>query len=238
MFGDGAAGMLTLNVSAGFTGKVSGFVAGDSLDLRDVVFGGLSLVTYEANDAGTGGTLTVSDGTHEARITLAGQYAAAGAQADGQGGTILAYDAPAVDHIMQGGAANDILVGGTGNDTYLFNQGGGQDLVVDSGGNADTLAFSEGINPFDLVLSRQANDLRIAVYGSNDQVTVQNWFGGVSNQIETIQTGNGQALLSSQVNQLIDAMAGFSSDNGMTWDQGIAAKPEEVQAVVAGSWQS
>ena len=100
------------------------------------------------------------------------------------------------------------------------------------------MAFSAGVNPFDLVLSRQANDLRIAVYGSTDQVTIQNWYGGTSNQVESIHAGNGQTLLSSQVNQLIDAMAGFTTNNnGMTWDQGIAAKPEEVQAVIAASWQ-
>ena len=33
-------------------------------------------------------------------------------------------------------------------------------------------------------------------------------------------------------------MAVFTrSNNGMTWDGGIAAKPEEVQAVLAASWQ-
>jgi len=37
---------------------------------------------------------------------------------------------------------------------------------------------------------------------------------------------------------LIDAMASFTTNNnGMTWDAGIAAKPEEVAAVVAASWQ-
>ncbi len=100
------------------------------------------------------------------------------------------------------------------------------------------MAFSAGVNPLDLVLSRQANNLRIAVYGSTDQVTVQNWYGGTSHQVETIQAGNGQTLVSTQVNQLIDAMASFTSNNnGMAWDQGIAAKPEEVAAVVAASWQ-
>jgi len=33
-------------------------------------------------------------------------------------------------------------------------------------------------------------------------------------------------------------MAQFSANhNGMTWDQGIVAKPEEVQEVLAASWQ-
>jgi hypothetical protein len=111
------------------------------------------------------------------------------------------------------------------------------DSIADSVGTADALAFDSGINPFDLVLSRQANNLRIAAHGSADQMTGQNWYSATSPQVETLQTGNGQTLLNSQVNQLIEAMAGFSSDNGMTWDQGLAAKPEEVQAVIAASWQ-
>jgi uncharacterized repeat protein (TIGR01451 family) len=105
------------------------------------------------------------------------------------------------------------------------------------GVGSNSSVFSDGINPFDLVLSRQADNLRIAVYGSNDQATVQNWFGGSSHQVKTIQADNGHRLVNTQVNQLIDAMAGFSSDNGMAWDQGLAAKPEEVAAVVAASWQ-
>ena len=116
--------------------------------------------------------------------------------------------------------------------------GGPADSSADSqvGGANNSSVFSDGINPFDLVLSRQADNLRIAVYGPNDRGTVQNWFKGINNQVETIQAG-GQTLLSSQVNQLIETMAGFSSDNGMTCDQGLAAKPEEVQAVVAAGWQ-
>jgi hypothetical protein len=137
-FADGAAGMLKLDVSAGFTGSVSGFVAGDSLDLGDVVYGSVALISYAANDAGTGGALIVSDGTHAAQITLLGQYAAAGAQADGQGGTLLAYDAPAVDHSMSGGIANDILVGGGGND--LFAGGQGSDTMT-GGAGSDTFRF-------------------------------------------------------------------------------------------------
>jgi hypothetical protein len=141
-------------------------------------------------------------------------------------------------------AANgQVTVHGEANFTY---QDGSQGLVGDVslaiGGPAVSSEDSVGtadsvINPFDLVLSRQANNLRIAAHGSADQMTGQNWYSATSPQVETIQTGNGQTLLSSQVNQMVEAMAGFSSDNGMTWDQGLAAKPEEVQAVIAASWQ-
>jgi hypothetical protein len=90
----------------------------------------------------------------------------------------------------------------------------------------------------DLVISRQANDLRLAIHGGTDRVTIQNWFSAPATaQVETIQA-NGQTLLSTQVDGLIQAMAQFSANNnGMTWDQGIAQKPEEVQTVLAANWQ-
>ena len=69
-------------------------------------------------------------------------------------------------------------------------------------------------------------------------MTIQNWFSAPATaQVETIQAGNGQTLLSTQVDQLIQAMAGFTQQTGLTWDQGIAQKPEEVQTVLAASWQ-
>jgi Ca2+-binding RTX toxin-like protein len=139
---------------------------------------------------------------------------------------------------LRGGLGNDTVNGGSGNDTFLFGRGDGQDLIQDNSGSADKMLFDGGINPLDLVISRQANDLRLTIHGSSDQITVQNWYVGTTNRTETIQAGNGQTLLSTQVDQLILAMAGFTAgNNGMTWDQGIAAKPEEVQAVLAANWQ-
>ena len=63
------------------------------------------------------------------------------------------------------------------------------------------------------------------------------WFSAPATaQVETIQAGNGQTLLSTQVDGLIQAMAQFSANhNGLTWDQGIVAKPEEVQEVLTAS---
>jgi hypothetical protein len=100
------------------------------------------------------------------------------------------------------------------------------------------LVYGATINPLDLVLSRQANDLRIALHGTTDQVTIQDWYSApVTAQVEDIQAGNGQHLLNTQVDQLIQAMASFSQQTGLTWDQGIVERPQEVQAVLAASWQ-
>lgn len=138
---------------------------------------------------------------------------------------------------LRGGLGNDTVNGGSGNDTFLFGRGDGQDLVQDNSGTADKLLFDAGINPLDLVISRQANNLRLYIHGSTDTVTVQNWYTSSVNRTETIQAGNGQTLLSTQVDQLIQAMAGFTQQTGLTWDQAIDQQPQQVQSVLAASWQ-
>jgi Ca2+-binding RTX toxin-like protein len=139
---------------------------------------------------------------------------------------------------LRGGLGDDTVNGGGGNDMFLFGRGDGQDLVQDNSGTADALHYDAGINPLDLVISRQANNLRIAIHGSPDQITVQNWYTSSVNRIETIYAGNSQTLLSTQVDQLIQAMASFTQQTGLTWDQGIDQRPQDVQAVLAGSWST
>jgi hypothetical protein len=92
------------------------------------------------------------------------------------------------------------------------------------------------MTPLDLVLSQQANDLRIAIHGTAEQILLENWFLGEGYQVETIEAGAGVTLLSSQVDQLIQAMAGFSQQSGLTWDQAIDQRPQDVQTVLAASW--
>ena len=40
-----------------------------------------------------------------------------------------------------------------------------------------------------------------------------------------------------QVDQLIQAMATFTQRTGLSWDQAIDQQPQNVQAVLAASWQ-
>jgi Ca2+-binding RTX toxin-like protein len=144
-------------------------------------------------------------------------------------------------NVLTGGAGNDTLRGELGNDTYRVDRSEGQDTIAENDGtvgNIDLLLYGATINPLDLVLSRQANNLRLAIHGSADSVTVQNWYSTPTTaQVETIQAGNGQTLLSTDVEQLIQAMAQFTTDTGLSWDQGIDQQPAQVQTVLAASWQ-
>jgi hypothetical protein len=139
---------------------------------------------------------------------------------------------------LTGGLGNDTLVGGLDNDLYRINRGDGHDTIQENDstlGNSDKLLYGDSISRLNLVLSRQVDDLRIAVHGSSDQVTIQNWYLSPDNQVETIQAG-GQTLLNTQVAGLIQAMATFTgTKGGITWDQAIDQDPQGVQAVLAAN---
>jgi hypothetical protein len=72
------------------------------IDLSDIAFGAQTTLAYLENAAGTGGTLTVSDGRHTASIALLGNYIAGSfvATADGHGGTLVtqAQQQPLLTH--------------------------------------------------------------------------------------------------------------------------------------------
>ena len=82
-------GELVLDASQGYRGTISGFIQQDTLDLTDIAFG----ITTSAIFSGTGagGTLTVSDGVHTAKLALAGDYLNSifTASSDGHGGTLV-----------------------------------------------------------------------------------------------------------------------------------------------------
>ena len=74
-------GTLKLDNSVHFTGAVTGFAANDQIDLGDIQ-ASAAVLSFTDNGSGTGGTLTVSDGTHTANIALAGAYDPAGFHLD------------------------------------------------------------------------------------------------------------------------------------------------------------
>ena len=204
---------------------------------NDTMIGGTGNDTYVVDVAGdvvmenvnegtdtVQGSLTYTLGANVENLTLTGTAAI-----NGTGNTL--------NNTLTGNSAANMLIGGAGDDTYVFSRTGGQDTIQDSSGTSDKLQFTTSINPLDLILERNANDLRISLYNSTDQVTIQNWYSGTTNQTETIQAGNGQQLLNTQVDQLIQAMASFTTQTGLTWEQGIVQQPQNVQGVLAASWQ-
>jgi hypothetical protein len=77
-----------LDHAVGFTGTIAGFFTdgtnSDTLDLQDINFSGVSR-TFKENSGGTGGALSITDGTHKASIALLGHYLAANGTASSGG---------------------------------------------------------------------------------------------------------------------------------------------------------
>ncbi|MGY4478358.1 Ig-like domain-containing protein [Bradyrhizobium sp. USDA 3364] len=89
-----AAGHLILDDAFHFSGTVSGLDGNDDIDIKGISFGAGTTHSFTENQAGTGGTLTVSDGAHTANIVLLGQYDPNGfaEKAGTTNGTLITYD--------------------------------------------------------------------------------------------------------------------------------------------------
>ena len=140
---------------------------------------------------------------------------------------------------LQGLGGNDTLKGGTGNDTYLFGRGDGQDSIQENdstSGNKDTASLA--VSALDVVFAKSGSNLVMNLHGGTETLTVQSWYSGTQYQTEVIQAQDGSTLQSTQVANLIQAMATFSANNGgISWDQAITQNPNEVQAILTAYWQ-
>lgn len=88
--------------------------------------------------------------------------------------TIIAYGAA---DVLDGGAGNDFLQGNGSSDVYIWGRGYGQDVIDETndtyGATGDTIRFTTGVAPADLLLSRDGHDLIIAIAGTSDQLRIE-----------------------------------------------------------------
>lgn len=148
---------------------------------------------------------------------------------EGQGG----------NDVLDGGAGDDTLNGGAGSNTYLFGRGYGHDTVSSEAAlAAETeryVLFLEAIGANDLWFSRAANNLDVSIVGTQDTLTISDWFTDPNNQNTTFQTSDGDALTAAKVNRLIEAMAAFAPPSSAS-----SSLPPNYQAalepVLAASW--
>ncbi|WP_310065015.1 calcium-binding protein, partial [Pseudomonas synxantha] len=138
---------------------------------------------------------------------------------------------------LQGGKGNDLLQGGEGSDTYLFAAGDGQDIINNfstTPNDIDVLSI-DGITPQDLWLSRDNNNLVVDVRGTDDRITIKDWYMSPAQQIDVIQAGS-TALYANAVDNLVNAMAAFGAPAGgeinLTQDQ-----RDQINVVIATNWQ-
>ncbi|MDN4617619.1 calcium-binding protein, partial [Paenibacillus sp. PsM32] len=92
------------------------------------------------------------------------------------------------DDLLDGGSGNDMLYGNTlsngygstsysGSDTYVFGRGYGQDTIIDldnTGAGVDTLRLL--VDPDEIEVLQNANNLIVVIKDTGDQITVQQYF--------------------------------------------------------------
>jgi hypothetical protein len=85
----GTTGTLKIDHSLAFTGQIAGLAGADALDLADLSYGASTTASFLGTP--TGGTLTVTDGSHTAEIALTGNYLSSSwtLSDDGHGGTVV-----------------------------------------------------------------------------------------------------------------------------------------------------
>jgi Ca2+-binding RTX toxin-like protein len=154
--------------------------------------------------------------------------------------------------IIDGGAGDDFITGGGGDDVFVIGRGSGADRVVDYAvswpdgvtptvTDYDIVQFGADISADQLWFEQVGNDLRVSVIGTADSVTVTGWYETgyhVADElrIDEFKTHSGEALLKSQVDNLVSAMAAFSPPpmGQLTLDQ---QRADALGSLIAASWQ-
>ncbi|SEL71591.1 YD repeat-containing protein, partial [Roseateles sp. YR242] len=105
---------------------------------------------------------------------------------------------------LSGGIGRDLLIGGEGADTYRFHRGDGADTISNTDWGSydvgyrtgDSLVFGSDILAPDVVLARSGNDLVLLIDGTEDSVTLSNYFnyesGAPDIRLTNIQFGDGK----------------------------------------------
>ena len=121
------------------------------------------------------------------------------------------------DDTLIGGKGNDVLDGSYGADTYIFAKGHGQDVITEydtyQSGKQDRILFEHINRPDELWFSRQGDDLTIKEWHGKESLTIKDWYAHEYYQVEQIQLADGKSLNLSQLDKLIEAMAGFEREH-------------------------
>lgn len=150
---------------------------------------------------------------------------------------ILSGDAGA--NRLQGGAGNDLLSGGGGYDRYVTARGKGHDTVVNGIGGVRGELQIDNETRQSLWFARSGNDLRVQLLGSDTDITVQGWYDASVSKLEKIALGGSSSgyVLGAQVDQLVQAMAGFSASHpGFDPKTSGVISDASLLATVNSSW--
>ncbi|WP_316175741.1 choice-of-anchor tandem repeat GloVer-containing protein [Bradyrhizobium sp. SZCCHNRI1073] len=131
---------------------------------------------------------------------------------------------------------------GNTNNTYLVTTGSGQiEINAQKGtGTTNNLDFTGSVTDQNLWFLQSGNNLQIDILGTSTSATIDNWFSSSSpDQLQEIEAGG--LKIDSQLSQLVQAMATYSSNNpGYDPASSGTSMPNDsnLQSAIAAAWHS
>jgi Haemolysin-type calcium binding protein related domain len=198
--------------------------------------GGTTLIGNSSADetlvASASGTDTLDAGSGNGDVLQAG------------GGTDVLHAGTGTDTLIAGtGAAT--LEGNQGYETYQFGAGFTEDTIRNVFSGTRTTADGEvdftsaSVTDENLWFVHSGNNLVVDLLGTNDQVTIMNWFG--SNAGAQVESFHADGLtLDTQVAALVSAMASYASANPGFNPTTATSMPTNtaLQTEIAAAWHS
>ena len=134
---------------------------------------------------------------------------------EGGEGTDMLFGGAGDDTFRGGVGTNDYITGDEGNDIYLFQIADGKDTINNYDTNLasiDILKITDATFE-NLWFSRSGNNLQINIVGTDDQLTIANWYSSDIYQLNEIHAGS--AILSNEhVDLLVSAMSPYAVPSG------------------------
>jgi Ca2+-binding RTX toxin-like protein len=214
---------------------------------------------YGAIYAATGGTYSLAGKNTQNEVDMYATSAAGttliGNDSDGEtlygsatGNDTLIAGNGAYDGLQAGGG-NDTLKGGTGYDMYEFVTSFGKAIIDNTASGANTTASGEvdfytggvpgnGLNASNLWFQRSGNDLLIDELGTTSQIDIAGWYGNNPGaQVQSFHSSDG-LVLDTQLAQLVQAMAIYSTNNLGFNAATATAMPNDptLQGAIAAAW--
>ncbi|HEX8480545.1 MAG TPA: cadherin domain-containing protein [Allosphingosinicella sp.] len=164
----------------------------------------------------------------------------------GDGGGTL--DGGGGDDLIVGGIGDDTMLGGDGDDRFVIEAGSGTDTITDDLGK-NAIVFGEGVDRSRLWFTKDGDQLRIGVIGSDQVVKVEGFFAtpNIPANVELIEAGGYSLYLNGTraqtlIQRMINAHPGVAptamdsaigSDLDLYWSRGNSA-PENLALETPG----